>query len=504
MDLYPMTPRSEGKVEMIHVRTVAMTLALAAGVAMASQAEGLKVPAFPGAEGAGAATPGGRGGAVLVVTNLSDSGPGSLRAAVEAKGPRIVVFGVAGLITLERPLDIQNPYITLAGQTAPGDGVCIRGESVHINTHDVIVRYLRFRRGSFKVRDDALGGYPVSDIIVDHVSASWGLDENLSLYRWIKDEGGKQLKMPLERVTIQWSITSEALNRFNHAFGGTWGGNPCSFHHNLFACNTGRNPSIGMNGEFDFRNNVIFNWAHRTADGGDGSSRVNLVNNYFKPGPATEGDLRHRIAKMQARWQGDDHPGCGLWYIEGNHVDGFPKITANNWDGGIYYNPAERAKDTIVPQATEAEVRSLQEFKSPPVATETAEAAYEHVLAHAGASLPRRDPVDLRVIETVRTGRPTFKNGIIDDPAEVGGWPRYEGGPAPADSDRDGMPDAWEQSHGLNPADPADASKDGDGDGYTAIEEYLNGTDPAAFVDYTKPENNRSTLISSPAPGARR
>ena len=123
--------------------------------------------------------------------------------------------------------------------------------------------------------------------------------------------------MPLERVTIQWSITSEALNRFNHAFGGTWGGNPCSFHHNLFACNTGRNPSIGMNGEFDFRNNVIFNWAHRTADGGDGSSRVNLVNNYFKPGPATEGDLRHRIAKMQARWQGDDHPGCGLWYIDG-------------------------------------------------------------------------------------------------------------------------------------------------------------------------------------------
>ncbi len=211
MDLNPKATSTEGKSQMFNVRRIAMSLALTAGVATTAPAEGPKVPAFPGAEGAGSSTPGGRGGAVHVVTSLADSGPGSFRAAVEAEGPRTVVFGVAGLITLERPLDIQNPFLTLAGQTAPGDGVCIRGESVHINTHDVIVRYLRFRRGSFKVRDDALGGYPVSDIIVDHVSASWGLDENLSLYRWIKEEGGKQLKMPLENVTIQWSITSEAL-----------------------------------------------------------------------------------------------------------------------------------------------------------------------------------------------------------------------------------------------------------------------------------------------------
>jgi hypothetical protein len=184
-----------------------------------------KVPAFPGAEGAGAATPGGRGGKVHVVTNLADSGPGSFREAVTAEGPRTVVFGVAGLITLETPVVIDHPYLTLAGQTAPGDGVCIRGQSVHINTHDVVIRYLRFRRGELKVRDDALGGYPTADVIVDHVSASWGLDENLSLYRWIKPLGGDRLqKMPLERVTIQWSISSEALDRFHHAFGGTWGG----------------------------------------------------------------------------------------------------------------------------------------------------------------------------------------------------------------------------------------------------------------------------------------
>ena len=211
---------------MVHVRGCILTIIAVGVLADPSSGAGPRVPAFPGAEGAGAATPGGRGGAVHIVTSLADSGPGSLRAAVEAEGPRTVVFGVAGLITLEKPLDIQHPFLTLAGQTAPGDGVCIRGESVHINTHDVIVRYLRFRRGNLQVRDDALGGFPVADIIVDHVSASWGLDENLSLYRWIKEEGGKQLKMPLERVTIQWSITSEALNRYQPRLRRDLGGKP--------------------------------------------------------------------------------------------------------------------------------------------------------------------------------------------------------------------------------------------------------------------------------------
>src|SRR5262249_27131007 len=169
------------------------------------------------------------------VTNLRDAGPGSLRAAVEAEGPRTVVFGVAGIITLETPLAIRHPFITIAGQTAPGDGVCVRGQTVEINTHDVVIRYLRFRRGNLKSRDDALGGYPVGNVIIDHVSASWGLDENLSLYRYIrKTADGKDLKLPVENLTIQWSISSEALDLNNHAFGGTWGGKGCSFHHNLF------------------------------------------------------------------------------------------------------------------------------------------------------------------------------------------------------------------------------------------------------------------------------
>lgn len=385
-----------------------------------------KVPAFPGAEGAGAFTPGGRGGRVYVVTSLEDSGPGTFREAALGKEPRTVVFGTAGLITLQTPVDIDNPFLTIAGQTAPGDGVCVRGQSVHINTHDVIIRYMRFRRGNLKVRDDALGGNPVSDVIIDHVSASWGLDENLSLYRWIKMEGEKINKMPLENVTIQWSISSEALNLNNHAFGGTWGGKPCSFHHNLFASNTGRNPSIGMNGLFDFRNNVLFNWVHRTIDGGDGSSRVNLVNNYFKAGPATKDEsLRHRICRMQGRSPRSDYPGCGLWFVDGNSVEGYPEITADNWAGGVYHDEAGRDKDLIIPKATEAEVRVRMPFPAPEVDTEPAASAYERVLASAGATLPRRDPVDERVIASVRSGKATFENGIIETPADVGGWPEY-------------------------------------------------------------------------------
>src|SRR5262245_56508107 len=291
-----------------------------------------RIPAFPGAEGAGAWTAGGRGGKVYVVTNLEDRGKGSLREAVEAKGPRMVVFAVAGIIALETPLAINHPFITIAGQSAPGDGICIRGHTTEINTHDVVIRYLRFRRGNLKKRDDALGGNPIGNVIIDHVSASWGLDENLSLYRHVvKGKDGKIIKKPTENLTIQWSISSEALDLNNHAFGGTWGGKNVSFHHNLFACNTGRNPSIGFGGTFDFRNNVLFNWRHRTIDGGDGSSRINLVNNYFEAGPVTAGDLRHRICKVQARNKRDQYPGFGKWYVEGNHVEGHEKITADNW-----------------------------------------------------------------------------------------------------------------------------------------------------------------------------
>jgi hypothetical protein len=455
-----------------------------------------RIPAFPGAEGAGAFTPGGRGGKVCLVTNLNDSGPGSLRAAVETRGRRIVVFRVAGIITLQTPLAINNPFITIAGQSAPGDGVCIRNHTVEINTHDVVLRYLRFRRGNLRVRDDALGGNPIGNVIVDHVSASWGLDENLSLYRHVvKTKEGKWKKLPVENLTIQWSISSEALDRYNHAFGGTWGGKNCSFHHNLFACNTGRNPSIGMGGSFDFRNNVLFNWRHRTIDGGDGSSRVNVIANYFKPGPATtSAALRYRICRAQARSKRDEYPGFGKWYVGGNYVQGNPKVTADNWAGGVQYDSARVSKGEVIPGGTEKDVRVREPFPAAPITQHSAEEAYRLVLAHAGASLPRRDAVDVRVIESVRTGKPTFKNGIIDEPADVGGWPAYRAAAAERDSDGDGMPDWWEIKYGLDPNDPSDAARDADGDGYTNLEEYLNGTDPTKYVDYTKPENNKNVF----------
>src|ERR1017187_6683476 len=300
------------------------------------------VPAFPGAEGAGKFTFGGRGGKIFVVTNLDDSGPGTLRGAVESAGPRIVGFNVAGIIHLKMPLFIKAPYLTIAGQTAPGDGVCVAGETTLVDTHDVVIRYLRFRRSNTNVfdRDDALGGNPIGNIIVDHCSCSWGLDENLSMYRHVyKPKDSKEfLKYPTLNITLQWNISSEALNTYGHAFGGTWGGNNTSFHHNLFACDTGRNPSIGMSYDFNFVDNVIFNWRHRTLDGGDQGSRVNCINNYYQPGPVTQASVSHRIGLPQpSTFKPDMTVRYGKWFAAGNIVEGNDMVTKDNWNGGIQF-----------------------------------------------------------------------------------------------------------------------------------------------------------------------
>ena len=461
----------------------------------ASALEQAAVPAFPGAEGAGAFTPGGRGGKVLAVTNLEDSGPGSLRHAVETEGPRIVIFRVSGIITLETPLVIAHPYITIAGQTAPGDGICVRGHTTEINTHDVVLRYLRFRRGDLKDRNDALGGYPVGNIIIDHCSASWGLDENLSLYRYMKQmPDGSRKKSPVENLTIQWCISSEALDLNNHAFGATWGGKNCSFHHNLFACNTGRNPSIGWGDHLDLRNNILFNWRHRTIDGGDASSMVNVVANYYKPGPAVNnGPVRYRICKPQHLDMYAEAKRDGKWYVADNVVAGYPEVSADNWNGGVQFDE-EDAETEAELVAVMRKVRATAPIPAVPITQHSAEEAYARVLGQAGATLPKRDPVDVRIVNMVRTGRCTHGNGIIDLPQDVGGWPEYTSSPAPTDSDRDGMPDEWEEKFGLEPSDSSDGAKDADADGYTNVEEWLNGTNPTVSVDYRKPENNRNTL----------
>jgi hypothetical protein len=452
-----------------------------------------KIPAFPGAWGGGMYSFGGRGGKVHVVTSLDDAGPGTFREACNAVGPRVVVFNVAGTIHLKNRVRIRAPYITIAGQTAPGDGVCIRGATVCIDTHDVVIRHLRFRRGETNVanRDDSLGGNPIGNVILDHVSASWGLDENLSLYRHMDRPkvGGKERKLPTVNITVQWCISSEALNTYNHAFGSTLGGHNSTFHHNLWACNTGRNPSIGMDGGFNFVNNVLFNWKHRTVDGGDQKSQYNIINNYYKPGPATpKGAIRYRVLRPDGR-RGRDKNSPREWgrtYVAGNVVEGNQAVTRDNWAGGVQIDGDEDPKQ-IMPR-----VRVGKPFPMAEVPLQTASAAYNAVLAHAGATLPKRDAVDRRIVEQVRTGTVVYADGkgVITDVKQVGGYPEYRGQPV-KDADGDGMPDRWERKYGLNPSDPSDAARDRDGDGYTNLEEYLNGTDPTRLVDYTRPENNR-------------
>ena len=467
------------------------------------------IPAFPGAEGGGMHSFGGRGGRVFVVTSLDDSGPGTFREACEAGGPRIVVFNVAGIIRLKDRIRIRAPYITIDGSTAPGDGVCIAGNTVELDTHDVVIRHMRFRRGATDVgdRNDSIGGNPVGNIMIDHVSASWGLDENMSMYRHMyhPPDGGKDLKLPTVNITIQNSIFSEGLNTYHHAFGSTIGGTNCTFMRNLWANNTGRNPSMGMGGDFALVNNVIFNWRHRTTDGGDGTSRVNSIANYFKPGPGTPVDrpIGHRILKAESRTKPPAEKEFGKFHVAGNVIEGNEKVTADNWAGGVQFADEEDVKgeplDDYNRRYLEAS-RAADPFPMAPLRITSAQDAYDEVLAGAGATLPRRDAVDERVVAMVRTGdvgKPVVEPdlfdrlnkvkyteervrelvklvplGFITDPAQVGGYPEYRGTPY-ADADRDGMPDDYEKARGLNPADSADAAADADGDGYTNVEAWL-------------------------------
>lgn len=474
------------------------------------------IPAFPGAEGGGMYTPGGRGGKVIVVTSLADDGPGTFREACETGGARIVVFNVAGVIRLETPITVRAPYITIAGQTAPGDGVCVTGESFLVDTHDVIVRHMRFRRGAQDVtrRDDAFGGNAVGNIMIDHCSASWGLDENMSIYRHVynRQEDGRGMKLPTVNITIQNSTFTEALDSYNHSFGATIGGHNSMFARNLFASNISRNASVGMDGDFNFVNNVVFNWWNRSVDGGDEKSLYNIINNYYKPGPITPADkpIAYRILKPESSRDKNKPDTFGKAYVNGNITVGNDKVTKNNWAGGVqvYNEPnADRFEDQI---------RVDKAFPMSPVTIMPATEAYSFVLNNAGATFPKRDAVDERIVNTVRTGKPfyvenaseyefvspyvkrrlpddSYKQGIITDIRQVGGLPEYVGEPY-IDSDNDGIPDAWEIKYGLNPNDPSDAVQDCNGDGYTNIEKYINGIDPTGKVDWTNLKNNDDTL----------
>ncbi|GAA0892819.1 pectate lyase [Fulvivirga kasyanovii] len=408
--------------------------------------------AFPGAEGFGKYATGGRGGKVLIVTNLNDSGPGSLREAIKAKGPRIITFAVSGNIALESDLPIDNGELTIAGQSAPGDGICIKNYPVRVSADNVIIRYIRFRLGDEEhVEDDAFKGRGNRNVIIDHCSVSWSTDECASFYK-------------NSDFTLQWCIISESLSQSvhkkgAHGYGGIWGGVNTSFHHNLIAHHSSRNPRFSGSSStpnspeelVDFRNNVIYNWGHNSVYGGE-KGRYNMVNNYYKAGPATKKSIKDRIVNPSEPY--------GKFYVHGNYVAGSEKVTENNWAGGVQCEN---------PESTKAE----EPFEAIPINTQTAEEAYESVLASAGAS-HCRDAVDKRIVEEVKKGTASFNNGIIDSQKDVGGWPELKTKKAPEDTDNDGMPDKWETKYGLNPKDSNDAVAYGIDNEYTNIEVYLN------------------------------
>ncbi|XOV91375.1 MAG: polysaccharide lyase family 1 protein [Bacteroidota bacterium] len=433
--------------------------------------------AFPTAEGYGKFTKGGRGGVVLEVTNLNDSGEGSLRAAVDAEGPRTIVFKVSGNIELESPIKIKNPYITIAGQTAPGDGICLKNHPLSIDADHVIFRYIRVRPGDVSGKDyDAVSSRYTKHIILDHISASWSIDECMSVYH-------------CDSITVQWSLISESLSGSNHVkgshgFGGIWGSNYGSYHHNLLAHHTSRNPRMASGaGYTDYRNNVIYNWGYQNLYGGEAQqsgnpkfnfSTLNIVANYYKPGPATQpGEVSYRIANPGFRSEED----FGRWYVSKNVIENKKAVSKDNWNGGV------QTKIAI------EKIKLDKPWEAMPINEQTAEQAYDLVIQQAGASLPKRDPIDTRIIAEVKGGYATFegsgyksiskvadsskKTGIIDSQNDVGGWPELKSSPAPKDSDHDGMPDQWEEDNDLNPEDPSDRNNIGK-EGYTMLEQYLN------------------------------
>lgn len=422
-------------------------------LALSAQAQ---TPAFPGAEGFGKFTSGGRGGRTLIVTNLSDSGEGSLRKAIQANGPRVVVFAVSGNIALESPLDINKGDITIAGQSAPGDGICIKNYPVSIKADNVIIRYMRFRMGDErKVEGDALGANRSNNnIIIDHCSMSWATDECASFYH-------------NRNFTLQWCMVTESLNasvhvKGEHGYGGIWGGEGASFHHNLIASHKSRTPRFSGSATtpntkdelVDFSNNVIYNWGSNSVYGGE-KGRYNMVNNYYKPGPATAKSKTNILVNPWAPF--------GKFFITGNFLENNAKISKNNWLGGVQCEGCDSIKmDAAFPVQT--------------INLQSAEDAYAAVLKYTGAS-HKRDQVDSRIINEVRSGRSSNgknNNGLIDSQADVGSWPELKTYAGVRDTDQDGIPDNWESKHGLNPTDPKDTSGFSLDKNYTNIEMYLN------------------------------
>lgn len=438
-----------------------------------------QTPAFPGAEGfARFTTTGGRGGVVYHVTSLEDGNKeGTLRYAVAQSGARTIVFDVSGTIELQSELKIGNGNLTIAGQTAPGDGICLKNYGVTVAADNVIIRFLRFRMGVDKpdsdgtIDRDAIWGRNRKNIIIDHCSMSWCTDECASFY------GNTNF-------TMQWCLIAESLRgslhpKGYHGYGGIWGGQGASFHHNLVAHHSSRNPRLCGSRYtarpdlelVDIRNNVFYNWGSiNSGYAGEGGS-YNFINNYYKSGPATSSSIKYRIFQPSA----DDGSNSqekgvyGTFYVNGNFMSG----KGADWDwNGINIDNKNNSEMTV------ERIKAYTEYTVADVSTHSAENAFEKVLQYAGASL-KRDAVDSRIVNETKSGEYTYKGsvlgglGIIDSPADVGGWPILNSAPAQLDTDNDGMPDSWEEQFGL------DKNNSSDGNelhvsGYTNLEIYLN------------------------------
>ena len=466
------------------------------GISCLTFAQNSDLPAFPGAEGHARYVTGGRGGKVYYVIHLNDDNTtGSLRRGVEMSGARIIEFKVSGTIHLKSNLSIKNSNITIAGQTAPGDGICIADYHVDVSADNVIVRFMRFRMGDVtKQENDAFGGRFHKNIIIDHCSMSWSTDECVSFYQ-------------NETFTLQWCIISESLRnsvheKGSHGYGGVWGGKNASFHHNLLAHHDSRNPRLGeYNGDpfaltdaVDLRNNVIYNWAGNSCYGGE-AMNVNIVNCYYKPGPATTKE--ERIISIDYEKESDKatYKMWGKFYIDGNVLTGSNRATEDNWTYGVY-NQFHSSYGTVS-ESDKAAMKRNTPVPTGEVTNHTAEMAYEKILLYGGASLSR-DAVDTRIIHDVSTGTATYmdggngsKNGIIDTQSAVGGWPNLASTDAPVDSDNDGIPDEWETANGLDPNSAGDAQLTTVDGNYPNLEVYIN----SLVADIVAAQNEGGELI---------
>lgn len=453
---------------------------LATVVTLCASAQFDSAPAFPGAEGFGRYTTGGRGGAVYHVTTLEDTGDkGSFRWACDQKGKRTIVFDVSGTIYLTSELRLRNGDVSILGQTAPGDGVCIADYPFVIGASNVIIRFMRFRLGNFNVKyheGDGLGGMDQANIVVDHCSVSWSIDECLSVY------GSRN-------ISVQWNIVSQSLvnsghSKGEHGYGGNWGGSGASYHHNLMAHHTSRTPRLGprpgtqTDERMDMRNNVIYNWGGNGCYGGEGMN-VNIVNNYYKPGPGTltrNATIQRRIAAPGIRtseYTGHNTSNPNQWdvmwhvwgkyYVVGNVNSRFSDVTNDNWTYGVYNQIDASKNDGTYTQVTKDTMRIDAPISYGYVTTHTADKAYEKVVKYAGASY-KRDTHDAYIADDVRNGvashcAPGTTTGFIDNQDQAGGFPTLASAAAPVDTDGDGMPDEWEKENGLDPNNADDRNK---------------------------------------------